>query len=131
MRWVPDLEETPFLGVFTGWANVMQRRAARDQPLQSTLSAVRLPDRIIAVIHLVNVVRLEAFNSGADAGRQLRRFQRADLAMATIRWSHADPAVAGRVHGGHAFGLRKTKDPITDWPQLVERWLRTIGMVSQ
>jgi len=35
------------------------------------------------------------------------------------------------VHGGHAFGLRRTKDPITDWPQLVERWLRTIGMVSQ
>ncbi len=33
-------------------------------------------------------------------------------------------------HGGHAFGLRHTKFPITDWPQLVETWLRTIGMVS-
>jgi acetyl esterase/lipase len=32
--------------------------------------------------------------------------------------------------GGHAFGLRRTKDPITDWPHLVERWLRTIGMIS-
>jgi acetyl esterase/lipase len=32
--------------------------------------------------------------------------------------------------GGHAFGLRRTKDPITDWPRLVERWLRTIGMIS-
>ena len=31
--------------------------------------------------------------------------------------------------GGHAFGLRRTKFPITDWPQLVETWLRTIGMV--
>src|SRR6185369_5861526 len=28
--------------------------------------------------------------------------------------------------GGHAFGLRRTKFPITGWPQLVERWLRTI-----
>ena len=33
--------------------------------------------------------------------------------------------------GGHAFGLRRTKFPITEWPQLVERWLRTIGMVSE
>jgi acetyl esterase/lipase len=33
--------------------------------------------------------------------------------------------------GGHAFGLRRTKLPITGWPQLVEAWLRTIGMVSE
>ena len=34
-------------------------------------------------------------------------------------------------HGGHAFGLRPTRQPITHWPQLVETWLRTIGVVSQ
>ena len=34
-------------------------------------------------------------------------------------------------HGGHAFGLRRTKFPITSWPRLVEVWLRTIGMLSQ
>ncbi len=33
--------------------------------------------------------------------------------------------------GGHAFGLRRTKFPITGWPELVERWLGTIGMVSE
>ena len=33
--------------------------------------------------------------------------------------------------GGHAFGLRRTKFPITDWPQLMETWLRTIGMTSK
>jgi acetyl esterase/lipase len=33
--------------------------------------------------------------------------------------------------GGHAFGLRRTKLPITGWPQLVETWLVTIGMISQ
>ena len=32
--------------------------------------------------------------------------------------------------GNHAFGLRPTKLPITGWPQLVETWLSTIGMVS-
>jgi acetyl esterase/lipase len=35
------------------------------------------------------------------------------------------------VKGGHAFGLRRTESPITGWPQLVETWLRTIGMISK
>jgi acetyl esterase/lipase len=34
-------------------------------------------------------------------------------------------------HGGHAFGLRRTESPITEWPQLVEKWLVTIGMISE
>ncbi len=33
--------------------------------------------------------------------------------------------------GKHAFGLRRTKYPITAWPQLVETWLMTIGMTSE
>jgi acetyl esterase/lipase len=33
--------------------------------------------------------------------------------------------------GGHAFGLRRTQLPISDWPHLVEAWLRTIGVVKQ
>jgi acetyl esterase/lipase len=32
--------------------------------------------------------------------------------------------------GGHGFGLRRTQLPITGWPELVERWLGTIGMIS-
>ena len=34
-------------------------------------------------------------------------------------------------HGGHAFGLRRTAFPITAWPQLVEKWLATIGMIPR
>jgi acetyl esterase/lipase len=33
--------------------------------------------------------------------------------------------------GGHAFGLRRTELPITEWPQLVEKWLGTIGMIPK
>jgi acetyl esterase/lipase len=33
--------------------------------------------------------------------------------------------------GGHAFGLRPTKFPITGWPQLVDTWLGTIGMIPE
>jgi len=33
--------------------------------------------------------------------------------------------------GGHAFGLRPTKFPVTAWPGLVETWLVTIGMIGQ
>jgi len=43
--------------------------------------------------------------------------------------------VAAEMHlyaeGKHAFGLRPTKFPITRWPQLVETWLRTIGMIAE
>ena len=33
--------------------------------------------------------------------------------------------------GGHAFGLRPTNLPATRWPQLVQTWLGTIGMIGQ
>jgi acetyl esterase/lipase len=33
--------------------------------------------------------------------------------------------------GGHAFGLRATNLPIGRWPQLVEQWLHTIGMLAR
>ena len=32
-------------------------------------------------------------------------------------------------HGGHAFGLRRTKEPITRWPDLMLEWLTSIGMI--
>jgi acetyl esterase/lipase len=45
-----------------------------------------------------------------------------------------DAGVPAELHmyaeGRHAFGLRRTKFPITEWPGLVERWLQTIGMIS-
>lgn len=31
--------------------------------------------------------------------------------------------------GGHGFGLRRTRQPITEWPDLVEKWLGTIGII--
>jgi acetyl esterase/lipase len=33
-------------------------------------------------------------------------------------------------HGGHAFGLRKTQQPISEWPKLVDTWLASIGMID-
>ncbi|SNT28146.1 Acetyl esterase/lipase [Granulicella rosea] len=33
--------------------------------------------------------------------------------------------------GGHAFGLRRTKLPATKWPELVETWLATIGVLTR
>ncbi|HEX7051211.1 MAG TPA: alpha/beta hydrolase [Longimicrobiales bacterium] len=35
------------------------------------------------------------------------------------------------VKGGHAFGLRRTSSPITEWPRLVEEWLGAIGMIPK
>ncbi len=33
-------------------------------------------------------------------------------------------------NGGHGYGLRRTELPITEWPKLVETWLRTIHVLS-
>jgi acetyl esterase/lipase len=32
--------------------------------------------------------------------------------------------------GGHGFGLRPSKLPVSGWPKLVEKWLGTIGIIS-
>ena len=32
--------------------------------------------------------------------------------------------------GGHGYGLRRTTQPVTTWPQLVETWLRTIQVLA-
>lgn len=43
--------------------------------------------------------------------------------------------VAAEMHifakGGHAFGLRPTDVPITRWPQLVDNWLTSIGVIGE
>ena len=33
--------------------------------------------------------------------------------------------------GGHAFGLRPTESPITEWPPLLETWLKSIQMIPE
>jgi acetyl esterase/lipase len=33
--------------------------------------------------------------------------------------------------GRHGFGLRPTTQPISQWPELAETWLRTIGMIAK
>jgi acetyl esterase/lipase len=32
--------------------------------------------------------------------------------------------------GGHGYGLRKTEQPVTLWPKLVEMWLHTVGALK-
>ncbi len=34
-------------------------------------------------------------------------------------------------HGGHAFGLRRTDESITRWPELAETWMRSIGVLPK
>ena len=32
--------------------------------------------------------------------------------------------------GGHGYGLRKTAEPVTQWPQLAEAWLKARGLMA-
>jgi acetyl esterase/lipase len=45
-----------------------------------------------------------------------------------LRRAHVAAELHIYPHGGHAFGLRETAQPITHWPRLVETWLASIGM---
>ena len=49
---------------------------------------------------------------------------------AALAKAHVPAEMHLYANGGHAFGLRRTKLPITDWPRLAEAWLRTIGIVQ-
>jgi acetyl esterase/lipase len=33
--------------------------------------------------------------------------------------------------GGHGYGLRRTELPVTAWPELVEKWMRTIQVLAR
>ncbi|MFC4526305.1 alpha/beta hydrolase [Dyella halodurans] len=48
---------------------------------------------------------------------------------AALAKAHVPAEMHLYAHGGHAFGLRPTPDPITGWPRLAETWFRTIGIL--
>ena len=50
---------------------------------------------------------------------------------AALRQAHVPAELHLYPRGGHAFGLRPTKMPLTHWPQLVETWLQSIGMLTE
>ena len=33
-------------------------------------------------------------------------------------------------HGGHGYGLRPTKDPVTHWPKLVAEWMKRLEILK-
>jgi len=49
---------------------------------------------------------------------------------AALAKAHVPAEMHLYAHGGHAFGLRRTKLPISAWPMTAEIWLRTIGIVN-
>ena len=50
---------------------------------------------------------------------------------AGLKRAHVPVEMHLYAQGGHGFGLRETTLPIREWPQLVEKWLVTIGMLPK
>ncbi|EIM03470.1 xylanase [Rhodanobacter sp. 115] len=48
---------------------------------------------------------------------------------AALAKAHVPAEMHLYAHGGHAFGLRPGKFPISGWPKLAMAWLQTIGVV--
>ena len=68
-------------------------------------------------------------------GHRVKALAAVDAAIKQLDIALKNAGVPVEMHlyaqGGHAFGLRRTQLPITRWPQLVETWLKTIGMISK
>lgn len=47
-----------------------------------------------------------------------------------LKAAHVPAELHVYAQGGHAFGLRPSKLPVSAWPRLVEKWLGTIGMIQ-
>jgi len=66
---------------------------------------------------------LQAQNDTMDGVNQVLTYYLAAVKVGAPVEMHLYPK------GGHAFGLRHTDNPISDWPRLVETWLHSIGMM--
>jgi acetyl esterase/lipase len=100
------------------------RAAPRDAPTNEDENFALRPD--IHVTHETSsTFLLQAENDNIDGVNQSLAYY--------IALKNAGVPVEMHLYaeGGHAFGLRRTKFPVTGWPGLVEKWLETIGMVSE
>lgn len=48
-----------------------------------------------------------------------------------LKRAHVPAELHVYAQGGHGYGLRRTDLPVTTWPQAAERWLHTIGVLSE
>jgi acetyl esterase/lipase len=85
--------------------------------------AIRLNPNVFATSNAPPTFLLQAQNDPVDDVRNSMTYS---LALRNAKVP-VEPHLYAE--GGHGFGLRRTKSPITGWPQLVETWLRTIGMI--
>jgi acetyl esterase/lipase len=46
-----------------------------------------------------------------------------------LRKAHVSVEMHLYATGGHAFGMRRTNSPVTEWPALAEHWLAAIGII--
>ncbi|MCW3849200.1 alpha/beta hydrolase [Sphingomonas sp. LB-2] len=84
-------------------------------------------------------VTLYPFNTIAADGPPTFMVQAEDDPVDDVRHSIAyflalrEKKVPVEIHiyarGGHAFGVRRTAEPITHWTDLAEKWLHTIGIL--
>ncbi len=72
-------------------------------------NCLRVCPKEVDMIQIMPAAREAAINAGTGVPAELHIFPK----------------------GGHAFGLRRTELAITRWPDLVEAWLKTIGILGE
>jgi acetyl esterase/lipase len=106
-------------------------------------------ERLRATVRAACVVTVIGCVTATAEAQRLERLSPADTFLLQAEDDPVDPVenslvyhaalrkagVPTEIHlyakGGHAFGLRRTSEPITAWPALVEQWLGTIRMIPR
>jgi acetyl esterase/lipase len=108
------------IAVYPGhlWAHEDERRATRNQ------EDLRLRPDIRVRADTPPTFLLQAENDNVDGVEQSLAY------YVALQKAGVPTELHLYAKGGHAFGLRAANLAIGRWPQLVEQWLRTIGMLG-
>jgi len=85
----------------------------------------------VAICGVVNHGELQVLGSAGHAHDNVDNVNHSLVYYLALKKAGVPVEMHLYAHGGHAFGLRRTKQPITAWPDLLETWLGTIGVVSE
>jgi len=94
-------------------------------PPATTPTPFDLNPDIHVTAHTPPTFLLQAENDPSDSVENILVY------FAALKTAGVPAEMHSYADGKHAFGLRRTKLPITEWPQLVETWLATIGMIAK
>ena len=145
--WKLDAKRVGLLGFSAGGnlaGHAAWDRGARTYPQQAALDDPRGPDFLVFIygggfLDKDDKTKLRAgFSVPADAPPAFFLVAHDDktnpVEAALLYLKYKKQNLSAELHicakGGHGFGMRKSKDPISDWPARCGEWMKSLGLVE-